>query len=127
MNLLLRGKVRDPGVKDVVITAVKMSPDLQHARVFVRRLGDTSPRRAERTIDALERAAGYLRRAVGDIGLRRTPELTFAWDDAVDHGTKIELLLHEIAEERGESNGGSDKAGSDKADSDKADSQEPEQ
>lgn len=100
MSLLLRGKVRDPGARDVVITAVKMSPDLQHARVFIRTLGEADERRQERAVDALERASGYLRRAAGDLGLRRTPSLSFSWDEAVDQGTRIESLLEEIAMEK---------------------------
>ncbi len=103
MNLLLRGRLRDPATKDVVITAVRMSPDLQHARVYVRTLTDVSERKQQRVVDGLDRAAGFLRRELGKtMRLRRTPELAFAWDKAIDHGAKIEKIFAELDAEKSE-------------------------
>ena len=36
MELMLRGSVRDPAAKDVVVSAVRMTDDLSIARVYVR-------------------------------------------------------------------------------------------
>ncbi len=100
MEVFLRGRVRDPAVKDVVVTAVRVSPDLQHARVYVRTLQPLKPRKQERVVEGLERAAGFLRREIGkNLSIRRSPELVFYWDDAVDQGGRIERILMEIGDE----------------------------
>ncbi|MEM6956295.1 MAG: 30S ribosome-binding factor RbfA, partial [Myxococcota bacterium] len=65
MNLLLRGRLRDPAAKDVLITAVRVSADLQHARVYVRTLQESTARKQQRVVAGLERAAGFLRRELG--------------------------------------------------------------
>lgn len=99
MEVFLRGRVRDPAVKDVVVTAVRVSPDLQHARVYVRTLQPLKPRKQERVVEGLERAAGFLRREIGkNLSIRRSPELVFYWDDAVDQGVRIERILMEIGD-----------------------------
>ena len=47
MDLLLRGGVRDPATRDGFVTAVKVSADLRHARVYVR-LTDVEAAQARR-------------------------------------------------------------------------------
>lgn len=99
-EVMMRGGVRDPGARDVIISAVRMSPDLSVARVYIRILGDADDRRQERAVDAMNRASGYLRREIGTkLTMRVTPELRFDWDDAVDHGLRIERLLADIGSE----------------------------
>lgn len=46
------------------------------------------------------RATGYIRRLIGArIRLRHTPELSFAYDDSIEHGDKMMRLLDEIRNE----------------------------
>jgi ribosome-binding factor A len=101
MELLLRGAVRDPGAKDAYVTAAAVSDDLSHARVFVRALGDErSEAEKQRVVDALNRAAGFLRRELaGRIELKHQPELRFFWDEGVERAARIEQLLSEIQRE----------------------------
>ena len=61
-DLLGRGVVHDPGIGFITLTRVKMSPDLQLARVFYTMMGDVAARRE--TAAALERATPFLRRQV---------------------------------------------------------------
>ncbi len=56
---LIQREVRDPKVGFVTVTGVKLSPDLRHARVYISALEEE--REAE-AIEALQRAAGFLRR-----------------------------------------------------------------
>lgn len=98
MDLLLRGAVHDPRAAGVSVSAVRMTDDLQHARVFIRLL-EVEPTAIERraAVEAMNRASGYLRRELSHrLHLRYLPDLRFFWDDAVDQGERIELLLHEI-------------------------------
>ena len=96
-EMLLRGEVHDPRVRDVVISAVRMTGDLSIARVYVRTLGEASKRRREQTVAGLENAAGFLRRQLGPkLRLRRTPELHFSWDDVIDSAVEMERVFAEI-------------------------------
>jgi len=93
--LLLAREVHDPGIGFVTITRVRMTPDLQQARVFYTALGDDKVRRnSER---AIERAGPFLRRQIGSrLRLKRVPELTFVYDESIAGQDRIEQLLNEI-------------------------------
>jgi ribosome-binding factor A len=89
-ELLIR-EARDPRLREVTLTAVRMTPDLRSARVYFRVLGggDISPIQR-----ALERATPYLRGQVGRaLGLRVTPELRFEFDSTPDQARRVDALL----------------------------------
>jgi ribosome-binding factor A len=96
-DLLVR-EVHDPGVGFVTFTRVELTSDLQLARVYYTTLGDAASRR--RTSRALERAAPFLRHQIGRrLRLRRVPEITFAFDETIEHQARVERLLQEWHEE----------------------------
>lgn len=96
---LLGREVHDPAIGFVTVTRVKVSPDLQLARVFYTQLGDERAR--QETQRALERATSFLRRHIGArLRLRRVPELRFQFDQSVEHQDRIEKILLDLAEER---------------------------
>ena len=96
---LLSRDVHDPAIGFVTVTQVKVSPDLQLARVSYTSLGDEKARRE--TQRALERAAPFLRRHIGArLRLRRVPELRFHFDQSVEQQDRIERILLELADER---------------------------
>ena len=93
-ELLVR-EVHDPGIGFLTITQVKVSSDLQQARVYYTTLGDTKARKE--TARALERANPFLRRHVGRrLQLKRVPELTFFFDEAIEKNDRIERILQEL-------------------------------
>jgi ribosome-binding factor A len=97
---LLARDVHDPGIGFVTLTRVQVSPDLQLARVFYTTLGDDKARAASR--QALERAVPFLRRQIGArLRLKRTPELTFIYDDSIAGQDRIEQILNELHGARG--------------------------
>ncbi len=99
MDLLLRGSMRDPAAKDVVVSSVRVTDDLSIARIYVRVLQEIGPERQDAVVDALERGAGFLRRELGQrLGLRHVPSLEFYWDDVVDSALRIESILDEISD-----------------------------
>jgi ribosome-binding factor A len=82
----------------ITLTRVKVSPDLQVARVYYTSLGDEAARK--QTAKALERATGFFRRHVGDrLQLRRVPELQFQFDESVAHQDRVEQILRELHDE----------------------------
>jgi ribosome-binding factor A len=95
----LAREVHDPGIGFVTITHVKVSPDLQLARVNYTCLGDEKAKASTKA--ALERAKPFLRRQIGaHIRLRRVPELIFHFDEGIAHQARVEELIIEIQKER---------------------------
>lgn len=88
--------LKDPRIGFVTVTAVETTSDLDHAKVWVSVYGGAKQREA--TLRALEGAAGVLQARVGrELGLRRTPRLTFVYDRAVEHGVAMTKLIDELA------------------------------
>lgn len=99
LSQILSQQVHDPGIGFLTLTRVKVTPDLQLARVLYTVIGDEKQRKE--THKALERALPYLRRQIGSrIRLRRVPELQFFYDQAVEHQDRIEQILIELKHER---------------------------
>ncbi len=91
------GKLNDPRLEFVTITAVKLSADLQQATVYFRTYTDETVESAKK---GLASAAGFFRRQLGDaLDIRRTPELKFQYDNSLENAAKIETLLHKITNE----------------------------
>ena len=94
------GELKDPRVGFVTVTDVRTSADLRHARVYVSVLGDAGrSQTAEReaTLEGLRSAHGFLQgRIAGELRLKRTPTLEFAYDDTTDRALRVDALLDEI-------------------------------
>ena len=91
---VLAGELADPRVGFVTVTAVKTSPDLRSARVFVSVLGDEAARAD--SLAGLRSAHGMLQRQIGaQLHLRRTPALEFEYDPTTDRALRVEALLRE--------------------------------
>jgi ribosome-binding factor A len=98
---LIGRQVHDPGIGFLTITHVKVTPDLQIARVYYTTLGDAKARRE--SARALERATPFLRRQIGSrLRLKRVPQLEFFFDESIARGDRIEQLLHEIGAQQTE-------------------------
>jgi ribosome-binding factor A len=93
---LLARKVHDPGVGFITLTRVRVTPDLQIARIYYTSLDDDAAARAS-TARALKRVTPFLRRQLGHrLQLRRVPELEFVFDRSIAHQARVEQLLQEI-------------------------------
>ena len=96
---LLTRDVHDPGIGFLTITSVKVSPDLQQARVYYTTIGDDKARRE--SARALDRATPFLRRQVGQrLRLKRVPELAFFYDESIEKGDRVARILQELQAER---------------------------
>ena len=93
-------EIKDPKITALVsITDVEVSSDNSAARVFYSVYGDETAK--EQSKEALERHVSQIRYHVGKrIRLRKTPTLTFIFDDSLEHGAKMTELINKI--ERGE-------------------------
>jgi ribosome-binding factor A len=92
-ELLLR-EIKDPRIGLVTVTAVTVTPDLRHARVFFSCLGDAA-RRAQ-SLKGLTSAAGFVRSQVArKLNLRVAPEIVFELDPSLEQAERIARLLKE--------------------------------
>ena len=90
-DLLVRD-LKDPRIGLTTVTAVKMSPDLKQARVYVSVLGGIEER--QKTLAGLNSAAAHIRHAIGEhLRLRNAPQLSFCYDQSIEYGAKIEELI----------------------------------
>lgn len=87
-------EIKDPRVGFVTVTAVKTSPDLRHARVYVSVLGDDETRAD--SLLGLASAHGFLqRRIASELRLKHTPALDFAYDDTTERGIRLAELIEQ--------------------------------
>lgn len=96
---LIRDEVDDPRVGHATVTAVRLSRDLSHARVFVHS-SDASVDQ-KRLLGGLASARGFLRTQLSHrLGhLRRIPELSFHYDTSMEAGIRVEELLDQFTDE----------------------------
>ena len=88
--------LKDPRIGFVTVTAVRTSPDLRQATVYVSVLG--SERKRERSLEGLAAAHGVLQaRIASEVRLKRTPTLTFEYDSTVEEGVRMSKLIDELA------------------------------
>ena len=100
LSRLIRREMKDPRVSGVTVTGVETSPDLRHAKVFVRTLHDEPT--AEEAVDGLQSAEGFLRKKLGkELRIRRVPEFAFEVDRSLERVQRIESLLDQVHEEEG--------------------------
>jgi len=79
----------------ISVTAVNVTKDLRHAKIFVSIFGKEEEQ--AQTLLALSRAAGFIRGEVGRrIRLRHTPEIAFQLDQSIAYGAHINQLLREL-------------------------------
>jgi ribosome-binding factor A len=94
---IIHKRLQDPGIGYVTITRVQLSDDLRRARVFVSEMS-TDGKRLGRSLEALERAKGFLRSELGKrVRLRKAPELEFAEDHSIEEGSRMSTLLDQVA------------------------------
>lgn len=95
---LVRREIKDPRIGLITITAVELSKDLSHARVFFTPFAGIGDALAAQ--EALRHAAGYLRHELRNaLRLRVTPQLDFRVDESVERGARLSSLISEAVAE----------------------------
>ena len=88
---LIQMEVKDPEVGFISLSDVEVSRDLAHAKVFITVV---ESEKAVSSLKALKRAAGYLRRRLGqEMRIRSVPELHFFHDSSVETGQRMDSLI----------------------------------
>jgi ribosome-binding factor A len=105
---LLRLELKDPRVTGLItVTAVEVSHDLSHAKVFVTVLGSPD---ADLTLEGLNRGSAFLRSGVAQRMRSRTvPALHFVYDTSVERGVRLTRLIESaVRDDHADSKPGND-------------------
>jgi len=88
---LIHSELKDPRVGMISLTAVEVSPDYAHAKVYFSLLNAAD---APQALTGLNRASGFLRRELGKrISLHKLPELHFIHDNSIETGEQLDKLI----------------------------------
>jgi ribosome-binding factor A len=103
LGKIVHQTVREHGLPSLSVSDVEVTRDLAHAKVFVTALLQESSAAAVKELKALTPEMRYqLGRAMK---LRHVPELHFHYDDSVDKGERIDLLLRDLPDLQDEAEG----------------------
>jgi len=92
IETIVEGELGDPRIGLASVSSVALADDSRSARIFVTVEGDDVE--ADRTLEGLTAAVGFIRRAVAErLHLRRPPELYFQLDRSHAQAARIDELL----------------------------------
>ncbi len=97
LSRVLSREVSDPRLEGVRALRVVVSGDLQVAWVYLGLGHLDSPENRTRAMRGIQSARGRIRKLVTSrLGLRRSPELRFSFDEAIDEQRRILDLLDDV-------------------------------
>ena len=94
ISRIIAREIHDPRIGFVTVTKVDVTPDLRHARVWVSMIGQADERAT--AFRALGRAMPFVRHELGELRLKRVPELHLLLDDSVERGTRVMQILDDL-------------------------------
>lgn len=102
LALLIQRDIRDPRLGMITITAVDVSRDLAHAKVYITLMNKDSDEEIAENLAILKNVAGFLRMQLGKVmKLRSVPQLHFHYDESVRRGVHLSSLIERaVAEDR---------------------------
>ena len=94
VDKVIREELNDPRIAGTFsVTRAEVTGDLRYAKIYVSVLEED---RRKELLDALKKAKGYIRRALGKrMIIRYTPELIFVSDQNIEYGVHIAKVLAE--------------------------------
>lgn len=99
LAVLIQREVKDPRVGFVTVSAVDVSRDLAHAKVYITELGEAGHR--DECLQALNHAASFLRHELGQrLSVRHIPELKFTYDTSIERGARLESLIKQAVSKK---------------------------
>lgn len=95
-TLIGRQVIKDPRVHPLTtVTGVEVTKDLRHAKVFVSFFGSAEER--SRCVEALNHAAGFIQKKLGEsLRLRTIPRLSFRDDGSIERGVRITQKIRDL-------------------------------
>jgi ribosome-binding factor A len=94
ISAVIAREISDPRIGFVTVTEVEVTQDLGHATVWVSVIGDEEQRAL--SLRTLGRAMPFVRHRLGQLRIRKVPELHLRHDDSVERGTRVLRLIDEL-------------------------------
>lgn len=93
---IVRSELSDPRIGAVVsVLGAETTQDLKFCKIRISIFGDDEKK--DETMEALRRAAGFVRTRVAQtVNLRQTPEISFVYDDSIEHGMRMRKLIEDV-------------------------------
>ena len=98
ISLIITNEIKDPRLRNINITSVKVSDDIGIATVFYTIIGK-SIHKSESKIDdsILSNLSGMIRSNLAKkIKIRRIPKIFFKFDESIEYSQNIEKLLKNL-------------------------------
>ena len=93
---ILRSEIRDPRLNTVTVSAVRLSRDRRHARVYVN-LAEQAQDEDQVLLAALSRAAGFVRRCLARrLTWYKAPEISFQLDEGMKQGDRVLAIFRDL-------------------------------
>lgn len=97
---LLQREIKDPRLKNVTISAVKVNRDLSTAKVYFSLINPDQSQQQQllKQVNAgLEKASGFIRMKIGqELILRTVPKLNFIFDESIQYGAMMNDLIDQV-------------------------------
>ena len=108
LAMLIQREIKDPRLGLITITAVDVSRDLSHAKVYITVMGQDGAEHIKLNLEILSDAAGYLRMLLGkSMKVRSVPQLHFHYDASIRRGAELSALIERaVAQDRQHQDGG---------------------
>lgn len=98
---VLMRELADPGLGLVTITRVELDREFLNCRAYWSVLGDDKQK--AKSGQTLQRARAFVQREVGSaLHTRTVPHLQFVFDESIAGVIRMQQLLHELKQQRGE-------------------------
>jgi ribosome-binding factor A len=97
---IIQHQLRDPRLDEfIAVTEVTTTADLKYAKIFVSSIG--GKQEETKVLAVLNAAAGFLRSELAKkVRLKHTPELSFHWDNSIEHGDHLLRLIDQVISEQ---------------------------
>lgn len=91
---IILNQVHDPKVRDVVITEIKVTKDLDTARIYFTSYNTDNIKAIK---SGLDRSSGFIRRElIKSLHMKKIPRLEFIIDEVNEEAKKIDNLLNSL-------------------------------
>ncbi len=95
VSSIITNLVHDPKVHDVVITEIKVTKDLDLARIYFTSYDSENISAIKKGLD---RSGGFIRRElIKSLHMKKVPRLEFVVDELSDEAKKIDSLINSLS------------------------------
>lgn len=98
IGVIVHDELSDPRLGFITIMGVEVTRDLRLAKIYYSVMGSSDEK--DKARQAIESAAGFIRRLMGErLKLRFVPEIVFRLDDSVEYSFDIAKKIERIKNE----------------------------